>query len=558
MTAQLTFESSGTPLRETTFVVLDCETTGIDSDSCAMTELAAIKICGGEVIGSFHSLINPRQKMSARIIALTGITNEEVANCPTIDQILPTFLEFLGNEIIVGHNVRFDIGFINAALEEYDYPRLTNKFLDTLHLAKKIIPGEVHNYKLSTLANYCRAETIPTHRAYADVQATIDVLHYLIGRSSALGVNGINDLLHIPTPQRRERMTKRELSKDAPRGPGVYAFCSNDEILYVGMSGDIRKRLPQYFLSDDRRHISDVMNEATHMSYIRTTTRFEARIAELRILGDIAPVYNVQDIDLPRMHFVVLDETESAPTFRVISRSPSFYETAYGPFTSRREAQHFCDGLCHVFRARTCTRPCVPGKESTTVECINSIRGVHSCFCKNNWDDVAIYIDRMKQSNRQLQQDFPSVAVELLKQMQEYSDRLLFEKAQKMYDYAHSLQKWMHRFSLIEHAATIPDALVNKLTFRYGRPVIRFKQHQPSEAMNAAVEVIRKHNRTIRKYSDDDNSNGKFVCLPQEFRERYHTAIFLSRNNLLTAPLNNETQATVAIDQSTMSATTIL
>lgn len=93
--SQLTFENSGELIRTTTFVVLDCETTGVDSVNGSMTELAAIKICGGEVLGTFQTLINPGQHVDARIVSLTGITNEELRDAPPVEVILPSFWNFL-------------------------------------------------------------------------------------------------------------------------------------------------------------------------------------------------------------------------------------------------------------------------------------------------------------------------------------------------------------------------------------------------------------------------------------------------------------------------------
>ncbi|MGH8978637.1 MAG: exonuclease domain-containing protein, partial [Acidimicrobiia bacterium] len=106
----------GTPLAEVTFVVLDLETTGGSPASDRITEIGALKFRGGELLGRFETLVNPGMPIPPTITLLTGISEAMVLPAPTIGELLPTILEFVGDAVIVGHNVRFDCGFLNAAL----------------------------------------------------------------------------------------------------------------------------------------------------------------------------------------------------------------------------------------------------------------------------------------------------------------------------------------------------------------------------------------------------------------------------------------------------------
>lgn len=564
--SQLTFENSGELIRTTTFVVLDCETTGVDSVNGSMTELAAIKICGGEVLGTFQTLINPGQHVDARIVSLTGITNEELRDAPPVEVILPSFLEFLGDAIIIGHNVRFDIGFLNAALTKHSYPKLPNAFLDTLSLAKKLIPGEVPNFKLSTLAHYCKAEVAPTHRAFADVQATIDLFHYLVGRSSALGVKGIHDLFTLPSPMRRERFLKRSLAKDAPSTPGVYLFVSSDdEVLYVGMSRNIKKRLPQYFTTDDRSRIGTLLRETHHLEYISTPTAFEARVAELRLLAHLDPIHNVADTYVQRPYFVCCDPTEAAPTFRVRTGKYQSRECVFGPFTSKRSAQEFCETLQHIFSLRTCSKKCAIGKSSVTSECLNSVRGLHSCFCADDWSAERAYDDRVRDVCENYADNYPSYAQRLLSEMKQHSDDLRFEKAKTVHDFAVSSQKWMHRFGSIAQAAHVcVDESKEEPRVIHGRAIVRGKHKTEHHIAQSALEIIDTINMEIKVDSDVVDISQcaayglSYVSSPEQLRERYYTATFLARKNFLMTPLHIETHNTVASDHKKISATTIL
>src|SRR3954466_5046313 len=108
---QRSFDDMGTPLCDVTFVVLDLETTGGSANTCAITEVGAIKFRGGECLGTFQTLVNPGVAIPPEITYLTGITEAMVLPAPPIERVLPAFLEFIGGGIIVGHNVRFDLSF---------------------------------------------------------------------------------------------------------------------------------------------------------------------------------------------------------------------------------------------------------------------------------------------------------------------------------------------------------------------------------------------------------------------------------------------------------------
>src|SRR5664279_3363886 len=113
--AQVSFDELGTALREVTFVVVDLETTGGSPQSSAITEIGAVKTRGGEVLGEFQTLVDPGGPIPPFIVALTGITDAMLIAAPRIEQVLPAFLEFLGDAVLVAHNAPFDVGFLKAA-----------------------------------------------------------------------------------------------------------------------------------------------------------------------------------------------------------------------------------------------------------------------------------------------------------------------------------------------------------------------------------------------------------------------------------------------------------
>lgn len=184
-------------MSEVTFCVIDLETTGGSPTRSGITEVGAVKVRCGEVVGTFQSLVDPGEPIPAFIGLLTGISDEMLIEAPETTAVLPSLLEFIGGSVIVAHNARFDVGFINAALTQAGYEPLANPVVDTVRLAAKILDDEVPNNRLETLAHCLRCDHKPKHRAYADVLATIDLLHHLIERATGYGVTTLEDLLEF-------------------------------------------------------------------------------------------------------------------------------------------------------------------------------------------------------------------------------------------------------------------------------------------------------------------------------------------------------------------------
>jgi DNA polymerase III epsilon subunit family exonuclease len=187
-------------LSDVTFVVLDLETSGASaSTGSAITEIGAVKVCGGDVKGTFQTLINPYTPLSPFIVELTGITDQMLAEAPSIETILPLLFEFMGSpeeSVFVAHNAPFDISFLKAAatLNGYIWPDF--RVIDTVKLARTVLTkDDVANYQLGTLAQYFDTHVAPNHRALDDARATVDVLHGVIERLGTFDIFTINQLL---------------------------------------------------------------------------------------------------------------------------------------------------------------------------------------------------------------------------------------------------------------------------------------------------------------------------------------------------------------------------
>lgn len=153
------------------YIVIDLETTGLDPKFDEIIEIGAIKVINNKIQDSFSTLIHPNRDISDFITNLTGITNDMLINAPSIKEVLPSFIEFIGNHILVGHNVNFDINFLyDNILYNLDEP-LVNDFIDIMRFSRRFFK-EYDNHKLCTLVNNFGIKTFPKHRALIDCYST--------------------------------------------------------------------------------------------------------------------------------------------------------------------------------------------------------------------------------------------------------------------------------------------------------------------------------------------------------------------------------------------------
>jgi len=384
---QRSFDDLGTPLAQVTFVVLDLETTGGDPATCAITEVGAVKVRGGEVLGTFQTLVDPGQRIPPSITVLTGITEAMVVRAPPIDAVLPSLLEFLGGAVLVGHNLRFDVSFLDAALVRSGRPRLGARTVDTCALARRLVRDEVPNCRLGTLADRLRLDHRPSHRALDDALATCDLLHALLERAAAYGVTGLDDLLALPKLGAHPQVAKLRLTTALPRSPGVYVFRDGaGRAIYVGKATDLRSRVRSYFSSDDRRTIGPLLREAQSIDHHPCSSPLEAAVLEARLLHALLPRYNRHGTRWERAAYLRLDTTEAFPRL-VVARSHRGKGVVVGPFPSGRTAKLAAEAVESVVALRRCIQRlrvdadgalCGPAREAP---CTPAQLGVALCPC---------------------------------------------------------------------------------------------------------------------------------------------------------------------------------
>ena len=393
---QLSLDDLGTLLSQVTFCVIDLETTGGSADSCGITEIGAVKLRGGECLGTFQTLVNPGCAIPPQITVLTGITHSMVMPAPRIEAVLPSLLEFIGDAVIVGHNVRFDLSFVQAALERDQRPKLTNRSVDTVALARRLVRNEVPNCKLGTLAKFLRLDHQPAHRALDDALATGDLLHLLIERAGGLGVTGLDDLLSLPKMAGHASAQKLRLTDSLPRSPGVYLFRnSQGDVLYIGKATNLRARVRSYFSGDDRRKVGSLLRETTQIDHVMHPHPLSAAVHEIRLIHEHKPGYNRQLKDWGRYVYVKLTLSETFPRLSIVKAARDDGALYLGPLSSRSVAQRVVDAIHTSVPLRRCAGR-VGKRALRDAPCTAAQLGVSMCPCAGGVEpaDYELVVER--------------------------------------------------------------------------------------------------------------------------------------------------------------------
>jgi DNA polymerase-3 subunit epsilon len=379
---QRSFDDLGTPLRDVTFCVVDLETTGGRPED-QITEIGAVKYRGGELLGTFQTLIDPGVAIPPSITVLTGITEAMVLRAPRVSEVLPTFVEFCGDAVLVGHNVGFDTGFLNRALAAAGWPRLSQRVVDTLSLTRRLLGDELPNCRLDTAASRLRLAHRPSHRALDDALATADLLHVLLERAGTIGVLGLDDLLALPTIAGHPQARKLKLTTSLPRQPGVYLFLDRDgRVLYVGKATDLRSRVRSYFSSDRRRKVAQLLRETERIEHLVCPGPLEPEVTELRLIAEHQPRFNRHATAPDRYVYLKLTLGERFPRVAIARRVTDDGGLYLGPISSSRQARLAIDAIEQASAIRRCTRRSPGrGRLACATPCTPAQLGVSACPC---------------------------------------------------------------------------------------------------------------------------------------------------------------------------------
>ncbi len=284
-------------LEQAAFVVVDLETTGLSARRGArICEIGAVRVAGLELTDRFQTLADPGEALGPAVEALTGLRDAELETAPPVAAAVRRFLAFAGNDVLVAHNARFDVGFLDAETERLTGRRVGSVVVDTVGLARRLVGGRRAN--LAELAVHFGTAARPCHRALPDAEATAEILLALIGLAQERGARTVSDLCDLAATRSRRAHAKRSLAFGAPTRPGVYLFRDrHEQVLYVGRARDLRARLRSYFRSDRQRPaVEAALGALERIEWRVLGSELEAAIEELRLIRELRPAANVRSL----------------------------------------------------------------------------------------------------------------------------------------------------------------------------------------------------------------------------------------------------------------------
>ena len=263
----------------------DLETTGLRRRHRGSARSARSGSAALEPRTTFDTLVDPRVPLPVAVQALTGIAPRELRSAPPVELAVRRFLAFAGEAVLVAHNARFDMAFLDREVERLTGRRIAAPVVDTVWLARGCCEERTRRVGLASLAHFFGTSVEPCHRALPDAQATAEILVRLLGLAQERGARTVGDVVELAAPRARRLQGEAVAGRAAPRRrPASYLFRDwSEQVLYVGRARDLRTRLRSYFAGGRQRPaVEAALAALARVEWRETGSELEAALEELR------------------------------------------------------------------------------------------------------------------------------------------------------------------------------------------------------------------------------------------------------------------------------------
>ncbi|HET9662163.1 MAG TPA: exonuclease domain-containing protein, partial [Thermomicrobiales bacterium] len=349
------------------FVALDVETTGLRPASHRVIEIGMIRYSVGEPVERFQMLFDPERKLPAYITKLTGIRDVDLRGQDFFSTHAATIEEFIGDALIVGHNVMFDIGFLNAELRRAGRMPLVNDRVDTMALAMRYLP-DLRRASLDKVASALGLAPRKIHRAEDDAELTARAALVLF-RIAAEHGDGSLDALKATSrlPEARPRdgigrgraLLDTDFLKTIPSKPGVYLMLdANKRVIYVGKAKDLRDRVGSYYSQPlgYTRKMDGLLESIAEIDVRVVGSELDALMLEAQLIKRYQPRYNTVMRSHEQYPYIKVDLASPWPRIQLAPEWKNDGCRYFGPYRNRSAAKQVVELLNVHFQLRTCTR----------------------------------------------------------------------------------------------------------------------------------------------------------------------------------------------------------
>lgn len=338
------------------FVTVDIETTGCRPGTSSVIEIGAARIENGVVTAHFSALVSPADTIPPAVIHLTGITEEMTAGAPPIEEVVLAFREFAADAVLVAHNHRFDMSFLDYEAERAWGRPFARPVLDTLCLARRLHP-EVDRHNLRDLALLYGTQTVPNHRALPDALATAEIFLAMLPELHGAGISTAGEVAKLCGVAQQSRLARKlSLATHLPDGPGVYLFRdAHGHVIFVGRAKSLRTRVRNHFYAADDTDCASPASEVTSIGHFPMTSGLDAALLEVRLHDRYAPTFNRNNHQQRQPLYLHVDTDAEFPSLRTTRRRLRSGEII-GPLGNAWAADMLTDIVSEHFGLRRCRR----------------------------------------------------------------------------------------------------------------------------------------------------------------------------------------------------------
>ncbi len=450
------------PFEEAEYCVFDFETTGMSGRKDKVIEIGMVKIIKGKIADTFSSFINPGRQIPFFITKMTGITNADVENAPFFDEVYYRMKEFIGDAVLIAHNLSFDHSFLKNECENAELEFLPNESVCTVRLARKIYP-QLPSKSLGNLTKSLRIRHRDVHRGLGDSMATAKILLRMFPTlREEHNIDTIGDLISFqkhPVSSKPFRIIKKKLLDDfskIPDEPGIYFYKNTkDEVLYIGKAKSLKERLNNYFSNNAIRKAKDIVRKASRLEFQKTNSELTALIAEAELIKTHNPKLNKMLKKYPRSYFLRITSTHEFPAIEVSSGFDFDGNDYYGPYPNRDAASTLKDVVDKTFQLREC----ITKEFSKSRRCY--LADIERCPAPCTEKKIHnIYNNELSHVHDFLSGHNQSAVDRLLNRMKELSAMQKYEEAGQIRDVVQSILNQINKSSILAEPINKANVLI--------------------------------------------------------------------------------------------------
>ncbi len=443
------------------FCVIDFETTGTSAAKGKVIEIGMVKVKNLKITDIYQSFLNPLSHIPPFITRLTGITYSDVEDAPLFKDILKDVSYFLGDSILVAHNLPFDYSFLKKEMSEAGWALFDNPTLCTLKLARKFYP-ELPSKSLGSMVKHFRVRHKDVHRALGDATVTAKILIKMIEHArEEYNIETASQLVDFQSGLSAKssfRIMKKKLADgfaELPDLPGIYMFKNaKDKIIYIGKAKSLKKRVRNYFSSNAERKTKKIIRGASKLEHVVTNSELTALLAEAEFIKSENPKMNTMLKKYSQTYFLKMNLLHPYSDVKVKQTFDFDGNDYFGPYNNRDTASALRDIVDLTFSLRECTDKEIAKKR----KCY--LHDIKRCFapCIENVEkEYHLEIERVYNF---LSGNNQEAVNRLLEKMKKLSEKQKYEEAAQIRDTVNLILNQMNKSSILAEPINKTNVLI--------------------------------------------------------------------------------------------------